>query len=323
MPVRDGKQLWKLKIDREFQELIRPLFKNEYLQLEENLLADGCREPISVWNDVIVDGHNRYRICTQHGIPFAVEDMYFSCREEAVAWICANQLGRRNLTEESRKYLIGKQYESEKIISRRQAIYQSSTEDSTALPYESFNPASDSRPAETRKKTGERIAEENHISHGTVEKYSIYARAIEEIRKKEPHMATKILSGRYKISHKGVLTLAQRSAEEIASLNKRLEKSQYPFARYQTTRQEIQGSPPPVRQEQGRQPNIKDMPEYDPDAEVIGLTLTIPSWSSSIDRIGRSDLDNVSASARAKLFNALTDLQNTIVSMISAIKEEP
>ena len=65
------------------------------------------------------------------------------------------------------------------------------------------------------------------------------------------------------------------------------------------------------------------MPEYDPDAEVIGLTLTIPSWSSSIDRIGRTDLDSVSASARAKLFNALTDLQNTIVSMISAIKEEP
>ena len=323
MPVREGKQIWKLKIDREFQELIRPLFKNEYLQLEENLLADGCREPISVWNDVIVDGHNRYRICTQHEIPFAVEEMYFSCREEAIAWICANQLGRRNLTEESRKYLIGKQYESEKIISRRHAIYQSSTEESTALPYESFNPASDSRPAETRKKTGERIAEENHISHGTVEKYSVYAKAIEEIRKKEPHMATKILSGRYKISHKGVLTLAQRSAEEIASLNKRLEKSQYPFARYQTTRQEIQGSPPPVRQDQGRQPNIKDMPEYDPDAEVIGLTLTIPSWSSSIDRIVRSDLDNVSASARARLFNALTDLQNTIVSMISAIKEEP
>ena len=136
-------------------------------------------------------------------------------------------------------------------------------------------------------------------------------------------MATKILSGRYKISHKGVLTLAQRSAEEIASLNKRLEKSQYPFARYQTTRHEIEGSPSPARQDQVRQPNIKDMPEYDPDAEVIGLTLTIPSWSSSIDRIGRTDLDSVSASARAKLFNALTDLQNTIVSMISAIKEEP
>ena len=322
MSVREGKQLWKLKIDKEFQELIRPLFKNEYLQLEENLLADGCREPISVWNDVIVDGHNRYKICTQHEIPFAVEEMYFGCREEAIAWICANQLGRRNLTEESRKYLIGKQYESEKIIFRRQAIYHNGAEDSADLPYESFNPASDANPSGSRKKTGERIAEENHISHGTVEKYSLYTRAIEEIRRKEPQMATKILSGRYKISHKGVLTLAQRSSEEIASLNKRLEKNQYPFARYQTTRQEIQGSFPPVRLDPSRQPSIKDMPEFDPDAEVIGLTLTIPSWSSSIDRIIRSDLDNVSSSAREKLFNALTELQNTIDTMISAIKEE-
>ena len=157
MSVREGKQLWKLKIDKEFQELIRPLFKNEYLQLEENLLADGCREPISVWNDVLVDGHNRYKICTQHEIPFAVEEMYFGCREEAIAWICANQLGRRNLTEESRKYLIGKQYESEKIIFRRQAIYHNGAEDSADLPYESFNPASDANPSGSRKKTGERM----------------------------------------------------------------------------------------------------------------------------------------------------------------------
>ena len=119
MSVRE-KRVWTLKIDKGFQELIRPLFKNEYLQLEENLMSDGCRELIAVWNDVIVEGHNRYKICTEHGIPFAVEEMSFSCREEAIAWICANQLGRRNLTEESRKYLIGKQYESEKIISRKQ-----------------------------------------------------------------------------------------------------------------------------------------------------------------------------------------------------------
>ena len=80
MSVREGKGIWKLRIDKDFQELIRPLFKNEYLQLEENLIADGCREPIAVWNDVIVDGHNRYKICTEHQIPFAVEEMSFNSR---------------------------------------------------------------------------------------------------------------------------------------------------------------------------------------------------------------------------------------------------
>ena len=322
MSVRE-KRVWTLKIDKGFQELIRPLFKNEYLQLEENLMSDGCREPIAVWNDVIIDGHNRYKICTEHGIPFAVEEMSFSCREEAIAWICANQLGRRNLTEESRKYLIGKQYESEKIISRKQSIYRDSREDCTRLPYETFVPESGTRMIETRKRTAARIAEENQISHGTVEKYSLYSRAIEEIKSKEPQMAAKILSGRYKVSHNDVLTLSKRSGEEIRELNKRLERTQHPFAQYQTTRQEIQGMKPNCRSDREKQPSVKDMPEFDPDAEVVGLTLTIPSWSSSIDRIVHSNLEIVSDSARERLHKALIELQESIIIMISAIKEEP
>ena len=98
--------LQRLKTDEEFKHLIRPLLRKEYLQLEQNLLADGCRDPIVVWHDVIVDGHNRYESCMRHGIPFDTKDMEFECREAAIAWICANQLGRRNITEETRKFLI-------------------------------------------------------------------------------------------------------------------------------------------------------------------------------------------------------------------------
>ncbi len=112
-----------LIIDEGFKNLIRPLYRQEYLQLEANLLADGCRTPISVWDGVIVDGHNRYEICTRHGIPFEIEEMSFECREAAIAWICANQLGRRNLTEETRKFLIGMQYENEKIVNSKKNPY--------------------------------------------------------------------------------------------------------------------------------------------------------------------------------------------------------
>ena len=69
--------LQRLKTDEEFKHLIRPLLRKEYLQLEQNLLADGCRDPIVVWHDVIVDGHNRYEICMRHGIPFDTKDMEF------------------------------------------------------------------------------------------------------------------------------------------------------------------------------------------------------------------------------------------------------
>ncbi len=322
MPLNQEKRLWSLKIDREFKELIRPLFKSEFLQLEANIVADGCREPITVWNGIIIDGHNRYKICTEHGIPFAITEKSFSSREDAIIWICTNQLGRRNLTEESRKFLIGKQYESEKIISRRKAVYQASCEDGPGLPYETFNPNPASRVVETHRKTAQKIADENHISHGTVEKYSIYSRAIEEISKKEPHMAMKILSGRYKISHDGVIALSKRSVEEIQDLNRRLERSQHPFARYQTTRHEIQNTPSAPIETQIEPKTVKDMPKYDPDAEVVGLTLTIPSWSSSIDRIVHSDLTHISSSARDSLRNALLQLQDSIDAMFSAIKEE-
>ena len=59
----------QLNIDPEFKNLIRPLRREEYRQLELNLVMEGCREDIIAWNDTIVDGHNRYEICNKMRIP--------------------------------------------------------------------------------------------------------------------------------------------------------------------------------------------------------------------------------------------------------------
>ena len=55
-----GKGFAVLEVDPEFKALIRSLRKDEYLQLEVNLSIDGCRDPIITWNNIIIDGHNRY-----------------------------------------------------------------------------------------------------------------------------------------------------------------------------------------------------------------------------------------------------------------------
>lgn len=89
----------KLKIDKEFQNLIAPLSDDEFAHLKQNILSDGCREPIVIWNDTIVDGHNRYKICTDNNIPFQTVSMKFADRSEAMVWMLKNQLGRRNLTD--------------------------------------------------------------------------------------------------------------------------------------------------------------------------------------------------------------------------------
>ena len=70
---------------------------------------------MSIWGNTLVDGHNRYAILQKHPeIYFSTIPLPFESREEVLAWICKNQLGRRNLTPEQKYYLMGKQYEAEK-----------------------------------------------------------------------------------------------------------------------------------------------------------------------------------------------------------------
>ena len=81
------------------------------------LKEERVLNPIITWNGYIVDGYTRYQILRKYlFIPFEVIEKEFSSRYEALAWICKNQLGRRNLTPEQKKFLIGKQAEAEKQI---------------------------------------------------------------------------------------------------------------------------------------------------------------------------------------------------------------
>lgn len=313
----DEKRVWTLKINRQFKNLIRPLQQQEYLQLEENILSDGCRDPIVTWNGFIIDGHNRYRICTKHQIPFAVEEMDFSCQEEAIAWICANQLGRRNITEETRKFLIGKQYDSIKAAAR---INNPTGINQYSLGRGADEPEKDA--AASRYGAAERIARENSISHGTVEKYAIYSRAIDTIAEKDPNLVPNILSGRYKISHENVVELSKLPAEEVHKVGRRMQKRQEPFVKYNKTRETIRRAKSNIEPDGTPAPSVKDQPIYDPDAEVTGLALTIPSWASSIARVQETaDFSKTSGPARLNLTSVLVALKDQIDAILSAIRE--
>jgi N6-adenosine-specific RNA methylase IME4 len=102
-------------IDAEFAALIPPLSAEERQQLEDNIVEHGgARDPLVVWGSggtlTLLDGHNRYEICTRLGLPFDVHEMRFSSRDEAEDWIDKNQLGRRNLTADAFTLLLGRRY---------------------------------------------------------------------------------------------------------------------------------------------------------------------------------------------------------------------
>jgi hypothetical protein len=92
-------------IDPEFQALISPLAAEEREQLEANLVAEGCRDPLVLWRGFLVDGHNRYEICTRRGIAYRTVEVALPSREHVLLWIEENQLGRRNLTDDQRSVI--------------------------------------------------------------------------------------------------------------------------------------------------------------------------------------------------------------------------
>lgn len=89
----------QLNINPVFRDLIQSLTADEFKQLEDNVLAEGIRDAIVVWNDTIVDGHNRYQLAQKHSLQFDLHEVDFNSQDEAVLWIIDNQLGRRNLTD--------------------------------------------------------------------------------------------------------------------------------------------------------------------------------------------------------------------------------
>ena len=86
-------------IDNEFRSLIPPLTDEEYDGLRDSILAEGCRDALVLWNDTLVDGHNRYEICSKHGIPFKTIQKDFDSREDAMLWMIDLQRNRRNLSK--------------------------------------------------------------------------------------------------------------------------------------------------------------------------------------------------------------------------------
>lgn len=94
-----------LNINETFKTLIPPLSEEEYLQLEKNVIDEGCRDPIVIWKGTIVDGHNRYEICQKNNITFQTKEKMFLSEDEAVEWIIRNQFGRRNLSKADRALL--------------------------------------------------------------------------------------------------------------------------------------------------------------------------------------------------------------------------
>ncbi len=309
--------IYKLKIDTAFKQLIPPLSAEELLYLEESIMRDGCHDPLFVWNSTILDGHSRYKICIKLQIPFRIQRIYLRNREEAIAWICAHQLGRPNITEETRRYLIGKRCETEKLLGAHHAagVSQYTKKELRAgiLPEPAFAAAG---------QTKERLSEEYRITFASISNYEKYTQALDLLSKIIPELVPRILSSEVKISLENAIALSQLSVPEIKELSSLLSDNSREFIinlRRKLLQKQNSSERNSLLMPAG---SIKEMPVYDPDAGISSLALTIPSWISSINRTrSASNFNDVTGDACRRLEKELGNLKETINHMLEALKE--
>ena len=93
-------------VNEDLKAYIDPLTPDEHDALERSLLAEGCRDALVLWGDVLVDGHNRYGICQKHGLPFqTLQSTQFKSMDDVHLWMIDQHLGRRSVSDFQRGVL--------------------------------------------------------------------------------------------------------------------------------------------------------------------------------------------------------------------------
>jgi hypothetical protein len=150
-------------VNEELKAYIDPLTAEEYEALERSILAEGCRDALVLWGDMLVDGHNRYGICRQHGLPFqTVQSTRFQSIEDVHLWMIDQHLGRRSLSDFQRGVLALRKRE---IVAARRSLAAAPADTSAAAPEAGSGPAG---PAPEKLDTREAVAKAARLSNSQV-----------------------------------------------------------------------------------------------------------------------------------------------------------
>lgn len=295
-----------LHADSDFERIIQPYSDNDINEMIAAYKTSSAECVIYAWGDTLLMSAYLYQRLMDAGLPVKIEQLAFDSKLEAICFVCLQQLERKDLTDSYHRYLIGKAYMAEHILA------------SADQPISKF-------------KSAMKLAGPLNIASGTVLKYYEYTKAIETVYEIEPKLADLILLEAVRISHDNTVELSRIPKENLKRLLAAIESGELKWITYADMRYETHYNPPkglkPSRVERNEAIDeklaIRQMPAYDPDAQVSSLALTIPSWSSSIKRVTEAtDFSKISNAARNRLMRNLTHLCSSIDTIRKAIEEE-
>jgi hypothetical protein len=296
------------KIDPLFSRLIQPYSENEIEKIRGEISLTV--PTVHIWQGTHLSDQHLYNLCVENRIPYHLSEMFFDDQTKAAIYVCSSQLSRENLTPEYRKYIIGQKFGYSVLC------------------------ADDTKQADSRYTVATSLGHELYISAGTVMKYYSFANALNDIFDQSTDLARRILLGKVKISHENILELSHLMPEEIKAIAKSVIddnithislsyiRNEVKWTHIQTRSGENQRRREKREQKISKHAVIRQMPQYDPDAEVNSLCMTIDSWISSIRRVhNSSNFIKITNKASLQLIKKLSLLEHTVNTIQESLVE--
>lgn len=286
-------------LDEEFENLIKPLSDIESHRLQFNLVVKNTAK-IRVWQNIVICDSNIYRMCIECKIPYELEDQMFLNRNEALAFVCSEQLRREELTYEYKKYLIGKLFNLERRGLNSRKVTKLSVASVLGNTYD--------------------------VSAGAIQKYGMYAESIDHLFDVAPDLARIVLDDRLRISHESTIELARFPKDELSIITQITKDRRTKRMTFSEIKHEIRwknytavkASPKPRKDDNVE---IKKMPAYDPDADIMSIALTIPSWIKAINRaVEHTDIAATTQKGRYSFKEQLYALDDTVIRVINLME---
>jgi hypothetical protein len=223
--IRDEQIKQNIVILDELRDLIPQLKGEEHKQLEDNIIAEGCRERLILWERsseeyILVDGHNRYGICQKHGVSFNIQLKEFGSMEAVKDFMIDNQLGRRNLTPEMASYLRGLKYERYKAKEKNVNNLKQFASEKDILTLSEESGGQQERAITERDNltpsgnTAQKLAQEFKVSEKTIKRDADFAKGLEVIGKANPTLKKEIISGTAKPKKADIQLIGKKAPEE-------------------------------------------------------------------------------------------------------------
>ncbi|MCL2426956.1 MAG: hypothetical protein FWD05_11545 [Oscillospiraceae bacterium] len=200
-------------IDKEFERILPKLDEQTYAWLEESILEYGCREPLVLWNGILIDGHNRYSILQKHNLPINTVNMEFDSRDDVLIWIISTQVSRRNLNPLQLSFYRGMHYNADK------RIVTNATGKNQYVEKESENEVEGQNDPQPKKQsTADNLAKQYKVSPKTIKRDAQLANAISAIGEISPDVKMDILSGATHITRKQLHELSNGNDEDVSDI---------------------------------------------------------------------------------------------------------